>query len=118
MHSSRMRTARLLSVLGGVPTCQGGCLAGEVPAKGGGACLPGGVPACQGGKCLPGGLLAKGGVACQGGACLPGGVPACQGGVPACQGGRGEEEEEGEGVYHVTYPIMHLMLPVCCLHTN
>ena len=22
------------------------------------------------------------------------------------------------GVYHVTYPIMHLMLPVCCLHTN
>ena len=20
--------------------------------------------------------------------------------------------------YHVTYPIMHLMLPVCCLHTN
>ena len=23
-----------------------------------------------------------------------------------------------QGVYHVTYPIMHLMLPVCCLHTN
>ena len=24
----------------------------------------------------------------------------------------------GGGGYHVTYPIMHLMLPVCCLHTN
>ena len=32
--------------------------------------------------------------------CLPGG------GLP-----RGD-------VCHVTYPIMHLMLPVCCLHTN
>ena len=29
-------------------------------------------------------------------------------GVPACLGGG----------HHVTYPIMHLMLAVCCLHTE
>ena len=63
-----------------------------VPAWGEGACLGG---ACTGGCVCPGG--SAWGVSAQGG--LHGGV--------STQGG-----------YHVTYPIMHLMLPVCCLHTN
>ena len=46
-----------------------------------------------GGGCLPRGCLPRG-VSARGSVCLGG----C-----AC---------------HVTYPIMHLMLPVCCLHTN
>ena len=55
---------------------------------------------------LPGGCTCQGGVPA-GGVYLPGGCTCPGGGVPA----RG-------GVYHVTYPIMHLMLPVCCLLTN
>ena len=30
-------------------------------------------------------------------------------------GGRGVS---AQGMYHVTYPIMHLMIPVCCPNTN
>ena len=64
MHSSRMRTARTLTVHGGcLPR---GCLLG-----GGGGCLPEG--------CLPRGVsawgvFAQGGI-CLGVGCLPGGVP-------------------------------------------
>ena len=51
--------------------------------------------------------------------CIPGGVSACPSGV-CLPGGRWVVAQGGPawGVYHVTYPIMHLMLPVCCLHTN
>ena len=66
MHSSRMRTARSLTMM---------CVF------------------LVGGRCLTWGGLTWGGSALWGG-CLT------------------------WGVYHVTYPIMHLMLPVCCLHTN
>ena len=110
MHSSGMRTTRLLTVsqhalwLGGAPARgmylpRGGCTClGGVPARGGvylsiGCTSPGGVPA-QGGVSVRGGVPARGGY-------LPGGVPAqggvpdwgctCLGGVPAkgctCQGG-------------------------------
>ena len=48
------------------------------------------------------GVPVQGDVSVQGG--LPGG---CLHGGVSTQGG-----------YHVTYPIMHLMLPVCCLHTS
>ena len=71
MHSSRMRTARLLTVsqyalAGGVPargcTCQGGVPAGGVPARGctcqgkvyllrRGVGVPGGGCTCPGGTC-------------------------------------------------------------------
>ena len=44
---------------------------------------------------------------CDRGMCMAGGHVWWWGG--ACMAG---------GVYHVTYSIMHLMLPVCCLHTN
>ena len=51
MHSSRMRTARSLTIMGGVPA-QGVSAQGGVPAQGGvylararGMYLPGGVPA-------------------------------------------------------------------------
>ena len=83
MHSSRMRTARTLTIVwgGGVPT------EGGVPAQG----VPWGVPV-------------QGGVPSQG-VCLPMGAAW----------GRGGYLSRG---CHVTYPIMHLMLPVCCLHTN
>ena len=53
---------------------------------------------CQRG-CLPGG----GGMSAQGSVC-PGGI-CPEGCLPRM-------------VCHVTYPIVHLMLPVCCLHTN
>ena len=77
MHSSRMLTARLLTVsqhalLGGC-TCQGVYLSR-------GVYLPGGVPA-QRGVYL--GVPALGGCTCQG-VYLPGGVPA--GGRGTCQG--------------------------------
>ena len=67
MHSSRMRTARLLdripacTVQGGVyiPACTGqGCVYPSMHWAGG--CLPAGVSA-QGG-CLPAGMSAQGGV--------------------------------------------------------
>ena len=127
-------------LLGGV--CHGGCLllgmylplVRGVPASG-----PKGVPASGLGVWgylpregvgapalgyLPGGCTCPGGVPAQGvpvwvlylprghlpGGCLPGGVSAWRvsaWGVSA-QG----------GVCHVTYPIVNLMLPVCCLHTN
>ena len=54
-------------------------------------------------RTLPGGCLPEGGLSGWG---LP------EGGLP------GRLSEGGRGVYHVTYPIMHLMLPVCCLLTN
>ena len=99
--------------LGG--TCLGGCTClGGVPVWG--VYLSGGVPVW--GVYLPGGVPAQGGVPVWG-VYLSGGVPVR--GVPAwgvpslggtCLG------VPAWGVYHVTYPIMHLMLPVCCLHTN
>ena len=63
--------------------------------------------------------MMEGGVPAPGGCLVPGG------GVPApgrMSGPKGGVWSQGgclllEG-YHVTYPIMHLMLPVCCLHTN
>ena len=61
MHSSRMRTACSLTIVGGV-----------------GVCLPkGGVPAW--GSVCPAGVCLGGGVACQVG-CLPGWVSAGGGG--------------------------------------
>ena len=93
MHSSRMRTARTLTDWGGV--CRGGV--------------------CQKGGCLPeGGCLPGGGV----GECLPGGCLPGVGGGGVCRGVSARGGVCQRGVYHVTYPIMHLMLPVCCLHTN
>ena len=107
MHSSRMRTARSLTMEGGstclgvepaqgaVPaqrgcTCPAGVLPGGVPAWGWGCTCLGGVPTCGGmylsrGACTcPGGegwgVPAKGGVPVQG-VYLPGGVPAQKGGV-------------------------------------
>ena len=76
MHSSRIRTARTVTIRGG-------------------GCLPAWGVCAQGDACL--------GAPPQAG-CLPGWAPV-QGG--ACPGG-----------YHVTYPIIHLMLPVCYLLTN
>ena len=66
-----------------------------------GGCGPGG---CGPGGCGPGGLVW--GV-------LPGGVV-----LGGCGPRRGVPGGVSGGCYHVTYPIMHLMLPVCCLHTN
>ena len=61
---------------------------------------------------VPGGVCGLGGVVL--GGCDPGGVVVVPGG-----GFPGGVWSQGGGiVYHVTYPIMHLMLPVCCLHTN
>ena len=100
MHSSRMRTGRLLPVSpsmhcsggGGLCTCNGGVPAQwGVPARG--VYLPGGVP-CQWdvpawGVYLPRGCNCQG-CTCQGGTCL-GGVPARgvylpKGGIPAWGG--------------------------------
>ena len=58
--------------------------------------------------------------------CIPVGcVPPAHwpsGGSPWQEGGEGSPLQGGllgrGEVYHVTYPIMHLMLPVCCLLTN
>ena len=90
-----MRTARLLPYLPAYTAPWGGNCPGVY--------LPGGVPAQ--GVYLPKGVY------------LPRGLPA-QGSVPT----QVEFLPWGylpRGVlYHVTYPIMHLMLPVCCLLTN
>ena len=109
-----MRTARLLTVLGGsafLGVCLPGgvCLLGRVCLPGGsaflrGICLPGGV-------CLPGeGLLSWGGLPSWGG-CLPGGsaflggLPSCGGGLPSCV----IHPCVTPLCDHVTYPMMHLM---------
>ena len=92
----------------------GECLPGDgtswgVPPRG---CLPRGVPVWG----VPVLGLAQG-VSLLGGACPGGylpGVPAQ--GVPAW--GDVYQGVPARGVDHVTYPIMHLILPVCCLHTN
>ena len=103
------------------------CVGGgrSVPGRGvpGGVCwgcVLGGV--CQRGVCAREvcvlGVFARG--LCVLG-CVPGGVPGgVYQGVSArdvCQGVSAQGVVPG-GVYHVTYPIMHLILPVCCLHTN
>ena len=81
IHSSRMRTTRLLPVS---PSMH--CSLGRLPAQGGvsaqlpGGTCPGGVSA-QGGTCL-GGCTCPGGVPAQGVYLPRGGVPT-QGGVPA-----------------------------------
>ena len=92
MHSSRMRTTRRLTDGGGGFSIGGGPW---LVLHLGGVLHPRGGFSIRGGAfSIPGGVL------------HPGGSPS--GGSPS----------QGEGVYHVTYPIMHLMLPVCCLHTN
>ena len=85
MHSSKMHTARLVTISG-----EGGCLLSGVSALGGGVCLGRGClpwermsalggDVCQGRGFLPGeGVSARGGGFCQGrgflpGGCLPGG---------------------------------------------
>ena len=109
MHSSGMRTARLLTVSqhilhrGCIPactrqrsvsaqrgcTCPGGCLPG-VYLPGGCTCprgvvyLPGGVPAQE--CTCPGGLYLPGGCTCPGGVPAPGCVPAQGVSIPACIG--------------------------------
>ena len=70
-----------------------------------GACIAGGHVHGRGGMCGRG--CVHGG--CDGGCAWQGGMRAWQGG--ACMMGGGMHG-------HVTYPIMHLMLPVCCLLTN
>ena len=116
-----MRTARTVTIRGGVSApgggvsalggvCSRGCLLGGCLTRGSGGLLQGGV--CSGGSdlavsdlggLLPGGVWPRGGVCSRG--CLTWGVSAPRGVWPG-------------GVYLVTYPIMHLMLSVCCLHTN
>ena len=81
MHSSRMRTARALTVSRRMLCSEGrggGCL---LPG-GGGCLLPGGV--CSWGVSAPGEVSAPGGVCSQGGVCS-GWVSAPLGGV--CSGG-------------------------------
>ena len=80
MHSSGMRTARLLTVSPSVH-CTVGCVSAQwcVSSQGG---LPGGV--CPGGCVCPGLVSAQGGV-WPGGCVCKGGVSA-QGGIPACNG--------------------------------
>ena len=112
MHSSRMRTGRLLTVFRGLLfpgecTCQrgdvylpeggctcrgvylpGGCTCqGGVPARG--VYLPGGVPGggtCQGGCTCPRGCTCQRGVPARG-VYLPGGYLPGLGGVPTWSGG-------------------------------
>ena len=67
------------------------------------------VGVCPGGVCL-GGVYLEGiclGCVCLGGVCLGGVCLRClsRGCLPM-------------GVYHVIYPIMHIMLHVCCPYTN
>ena len=96
LHSSRMHTARLLTVSPSMHWAGGG--GGWVSLPGGSPCQNGGLP-CQGGilarrVCLARGgvCLARGGVClaswggspCQGGACLSGGCLLARGdGIPA-----------------------------------
>ena len=97
LHSSRMHTARLLTV-SPIMHCAGGvCLArgSALPGEGGSALQEGGLP-CQGGPPCQGVVcLARGGSALPGGVCLARGVllargSPCQGvclaggGIPAC----------------------------------
>ena len=94
LHSSRMRTARVLTVSPSM-LCTGGCLlggciwsgrgvVGGVPGRGGG-CLLWGVYLVWGVSAL-GVYLVLGGI-CSGGCLLPGGAPGPGGGVSAPQGG-------------------------------
>ena len=108
MHSSRMHTARTLTRRGGQLNCsfpvsgRGFCSRGQCLLLGG-VCSRGLGCLLWGGSLLPGVSAPRG---CLLGVSAPGGVSAL-GGV--CSGG---------WVYHVTYPMMHLILPVCCLLTN
>ena len=63
------------------------------------------------GGCVGGG---GGGVSAQGGVCPRGG---CLSRGDVCLGVSAQGDVCWEGC-HVTYPIMHLMLPVCCPNTN
>ena len=117
MHSSRMRTARLLTVsqhalpgAGGVYLPSG---AGGVPARG--VYLPGGVPAREGVYCLGVYLPEEGDVPARG-VYLPGGVPAREGvylpgGVPARGGGctcRGVYLSGGGGGLYLPRVVLRL----------
>ena len=68
LHSSRMHTARLLTVSPSMHWAEGG------------VSLPGGSALPEGGLLAGGSALQGGGFPCQRGACLPGGVSAWQGG--------------------------------------
>ena len=100
MHSSRMRTARLLPVSPSMHCSQGGvpaqwgctCPGGGCTWPGRGCTCPGGylprrVPAWGGlpaqGVYLPRGVYLRGGCTCPRGCTCQGGVPAQGGGVPA-----------------------------------
>ena len=96
-----MHTARSLTIMGGGCLPMGVYLPGGVPTQGVGCTCPGGVPAWEGVPVQWGTY--------QSGTCLGVYLPGVY--LPrgcTCPG----------DVYHVTYPIMHLMLSVCCLHTN
>ena len=90
----------------------------------GGVLHLGGCPSWRGGSPSRGGLHSRGvlhsrGGSPSGGVSIPEGGFSIPGGSPS--GGSGLSIRGGFsiwGVYHVTYPIMHLMLPVCCLLTN
>ena len=71
LHSSRMHTARLLTVSPSMHCTGGVCVARGVPCRG--VSLPGGLLA---GGCLARGSPCPGGSACWG-VCLLGGIPAC-----------------------------------------
>ena len=101
LHSSRMLTACMLAISPSIYCAGGVCLGRGVCLDRWGVCLGGG----GGGVCLDrGSALAGGG---------RGGILACTEADPtvnritdACRG------------CLVTYPIMHFMLNVCCLHIN
>ena len=80
LHSSRMCTARLLTIS---PSMY--CTGGSAPR---GVSAPGGVSAprvsAPGGGCLLLGGVCSGGVVCSQGGSSPGGVSAPKGGIPAC----------------------------------
>ena len=70
-----------------------------------------------GGACMAGAMCDMGSMCGGGGGCVA--REACVMGS-VWQGGMhwGSAWQRGMGVYHMTYPIMHLMLPVCYLYTN
>ena len=97
---------------------EGWVCCGGVSAPGGGVCSGSVLGGCAWGVCARGCLFLGDGSALGGWCLLPkGGVCSLRGGVYSwgvCLLG-------GvcfRGMYHMTYPIMHLMLPVCCLHVN
>ena len=109
------------------PVPGGACV---VAGEGGGAWFLGGMHG-SGGVCmvarghvwLPGGawLPRRGMHGCQGACMVAGGYAWFQGGHAWLAGGMhgsGGACMVARGACHVTFPIMHLMLPVCCPCSN